>query len=67
MYDADNPTNEEEVITERIDKVYIKPFTFSDKTALSEMDLKPQSIQIYVNAKGQLIRIVDMEKNGKTM
>lgn len=31
------------------------------------MGLKPQTIQVYVNAKAQLIRIVDMEKNGKTM
>ena len=67
MYDSDNPTNEEEIITEKIDKVLIRPFAFADKVALSAMGLKPQTIQVYVNAKGQLIRIVDMEKNGKVM
>ena len=35
MYDSDNPTNEEEIITEKIDKVLIRPFTFADKAALS--------------------------------
>ena len=67
MFDSDNPTNEEEIITEKLDKVLIRPLAFADKVALSGMGLKPQTIQIYVNAKGQLIRIVDMEKNGRTM
>ena len=41
MYDSDNPTNEEEIITEKIDKVLIRPFAFADKVALSAMGLKP--------------------------
>lgn len=44
MYDSDNPTNEEEIITEKIDKVLIRPFAFADKVALSAMGLKPQTV-----------------------
>lgn len=67
MFDSDNPTNEEEIVSEKLDMVLIRPLAFADKVALSGMGLKPQNIQIYVNAKGQLIRIVDMEKNGKIL
>lgn len=67
MFDSDNPTNEEEIVSEKLEMVLIRPLAFADKVALSGMGLKPQNIQIYVNAKGQLIRIVDMEKNGKIL
>jgi len=52
MFDVDNPTNEEEIITERIELVYVKPLSFADKIAIQQIELKPQQINVYVNHKG---------------
>lgn len=41
MFDSDNPTNEEEIVTEKLEKVFIRAASFADKVALSGIGLKP--------------------------
>ena len=66
-FDEDNPTNEEEILTEDgIETVLIKPGSMADMIAAATITEK-QEAQLYVNHKGQLIRVVPMEKNGKIL
>jgi hypothetical protein len=66
-FDEDNPTNEEEILTEDgIETVLVKPGSIADMIAAATITEK-QEAQLYVNHKGQLIRVVPMEKNGKIL
>ena len=65
MFDKDYPTNEEEILQEKMHAVLVKPGSLADAIDFAKnVELKPEEVKLYVNAKAQLIRIVPHEKNG---
>lgn len=67
MFDAENPTNEEEILQERMKTVIVKPGSLADMVEFAQKEdaVKAEEVKMYVNAKSQLIRIVPHEKNGR--
>ena len=69
MFDSQNPTVEDEVVTQRLTEVLLRPMAFPDKQALEAKDLtdKAGHIHLSANAKKQLTRVVPVEKKGRTV
>lgn len=59
---------EEQILSEDLDSVLVRPLAFGDKQALNALLLEPTiNIILSVNAKGQVIRIKNVLKGGKTV
>ena len=61
-------THEEEIITEQISNVLVTTKSLADAIKLSEFENENEKAvkeSFYINHKGQLIRFVDMVRNGR--
>lgn len=67
MFDEHNPTVEDEIVAQQLDNVLIKPVALGDQTALKNLAPSAVHIQLAVNQKKQLTRIVELEKKGRVM
>lgn len=76
MFDEDNPTNTEEILQQGISDVLLKPKSMSmaDMIRLSQGASEvteagaavPEKLaEFYVNQKGQVIKVANVERNGK--
>ena len=63
MFDEEMPTNEEEILEQKLENVLVKPKTKDEQVQIKEG--KETNAHMYVNNKGQLIKVVPMEKNGR--
>ena len=69
-FDEQNMTHQEEVISEQISDVLVKPKNMADIIKLQTLETeleKPINEQFYINQKGQLIRFVNMVRNGREL
>ena len=63
MFDEEMPTSAEEILEQKLEMVFVKP-----KEKTEEMkEAAEKTASMYVNAKGQLIKVVQQEKNGRTV
>ena len=65
MFDEEMPTNEEEILEQKLESVLVKPKSKAEQSTVKEA--KETKAQLYVNHKGQLIKVVPMEKNGRVV
>ena len=69
-FDEENPTNTEEILQEKMTSVLVKPASMADFAGLAkfqqEREKAPQPLtQMYVNNKGQLIKLTESMRNGR--
>ena len=72
MFDADNPTNIEEVLQERIEVILVKLKSKEDEIEMLNFQQTRKTpplgyTQMYVNPRGQLINLVDGVRNGRNV
>lgn len=41
MFDEHNPTVEDEIVSQKLESVLVRPMAFADKNALAEMTFEP--------------------------
>ena len=53
MFDSQNPTVEDEVVTQRLADVLLRPMAFPDKQALEKIDLTDKAGHIHLSANAK--------------